>query len=240
VTELIEWHYCGLIPFFCHESIDPSMTTDQSQPAARRTRRDEYAEQTRQAVVDAARSLFAERGYFATTVNEIAEESRVSAGTVYQQCGGKQGLLRTLMDTWTTAPMIQQTLDAIDAAETLDAALELLGDAYLAIFRHFDDIIQTVLNTAAHDDEAAAALGQASERHRTALLTIAHKVRVLGDYPKSFTDGDFADLALYFYGPQSGFHFTVTVLGWPEARARTWLGTQFVGSLREAVAAHRG
>ena len=74
-----------------------------AQPAERpRSRRDEYAEQTREAVVASARALFAERGYFATTINDIAAASRVSPGTVYQQCGGKQGLLRTLMDTWTT------------------------------------------------------------------------------------------------------------------------------------------
>jgi AcrR family transcriptional regulator len=222
-----------------YEPIDACMTTDQSSSVPRRTRRDEYAEQTRQAVVDAARSLFAERGYFATTVNEIAELSRVSAGTVYQQCGGKQGLLRTLMDMWTTAPMIQQTLDAIDAADTHDEALGLLGDAYLAIFRHFDDIIQTVLNTAAHDDEAAAALVQAAERHRTALLAIARKARRLGRYPASFTDDDFADIALYFYGAQSGFHFTVAVLGWTEARAHEWLAAQFVRSLQEAITARQ-
>ena len=104
------------------------MTSDRPRPEPRRSRRDEYAEQTRQAVVDAARSLFAERGYFATTVNEIAEASRVSPGTVYQQCGGKQGLLRTLMDTWTTAPVVQQTLDLINAAGTLQEALQVLSN----------------------------------------------------------------------------------------------------------------
>ena len=32
----------------------------------KRTRRQDYAEATRQAIIDAARQLFAERGYFAT------------------------------------------------------------------------------------------------------------------------------------------------------------------------------
>jgi AcrR family transcriptional regulator len=214
---------------------DPTRHGDASSAPPRRTRREEYAELTRRAVVDAARSLFAERGYFATTVSDIAELSRVSPGTVYQQCGGKQGLLRTLMDIWTTDPLIAQALDDIDAADTLDEALRLLDKAYYDIFRLFDDIIQTVTTTAAHDDEAAASLMQAHQRHREALAHIAAKVRQLGGYPESFSDTDFVDLSLYFYGNHSGFHFTVAVLGWPEKRAQEWLYAQFTRALAEAT-----
>jgi AcrR family transcriptional regulator len=212
------------------------MLSDEDDPMPRRTRRDEYAELTRQAVVDAARSLFAQRGYFATTVNEIAELSRVSPGTVYQQCGGKQGLLRSLMDMWTTAPLVARTLEAIGYAATLEEALTLLTEAYLAMYQHFDDIIQTVANTAAHDDEAAAALVMATGRHRAALLEIARTFRILGDFPASFSDEDFADIALYYYGAQNGFHFTVAVLGWSEQRARTWIQAQFTRSLLDSTA----
>ena len=211
------------------------MTASDTGPAPRRTRRDEYAEQTRHAVVEAARTLFAERGYFATTVNDIAAASRVSAGTVYQQCGGKQGLLRTLMDMWTTAPLVQKTLDRVGAAENLDEALEVLSDSYLEFWRQFDDIVQLVAATAAHDADADAAesLTQAIVRHRTALHEIAQKVRHLGNFAGSFSDDDFADITLYHYGPQNGFHFTVTVLGWSEDRARDFLSAQFAHSLFE-------
>ncbi|OBB98668.1 TetR/AcrR family transcriptional regulator [Mycobacterium sp. 852002-40037_SCH5390672] len=207
------------------------MTANKAASAPRRTRRDEYAEQTRNAVVEAARALFAERGYFATTVNEIADASRVSAGTVYQQCGGKQGLLRTLVEIWTTAPLVQQTLDRIDAAGTLDEVLQALGDSYLGFYRQFDDIIQVVFATAPHDVEAAELLAQATDRQRTALLEIARKVRELGTFPASFSDDDFADIAMYYYGAHNGFHFTVTELGWSEARARDWIHEQFHRSL---------
>ena len=46
------------------------------------TRRQEYAQATRQAILDAARKLFAERGYFATKVDDIAAEARVAPATV--------------------------------------------------------------------------------------------------------------------------------------------------------------
>src|ERR1700689_3819175 len=41
-------------------------------------RRQEYAEVTRQAIVSAARRLFAEKGYFSTRVEDIAAEARVA------------------------------------------------------------------------------------------------------------------------------------------------------------------
>jgi AcrR family transcriptional regulator len=66
------------------------------------------------------RRLFAENGFFQTKVEQIARLSRVSPATVYAQCGGKHGLLRSLMDSWTQAPMIavsvQESLAAEDAA----------------------------------------------------------------------------------------------------------------------------
>ncbi|MGU3502606.1 TetR/AcrR family transcriptional regulator [Mycobacterium sp. C31M] len=213
------------------------MTTEHRREP-RRSRRDEYAEQTRLAVVDAARSLFADRGYFATTVNEIADASRVSPGTVYQQCGGKQGLLRTLMDQWTTSDLVQETLDRVNAAESTDAVLHVLADSYLQFWRRYDDIVQLVAATAAHDPDAAESLGQAVVRHRTALYEIAQRLRGFGAFTEAVSDEDFADITLYHYGPQSGYHFTVTVLGWSEERAQRFLSTQFARSLDEVAAEH--
>src|ERR1700690_2239611 len=93
--------------------------------AVDRPRREEYADQTRAAVIAAARRLFAENGFFQTKVEQIAKLSRVSPATVYAQCGGKQGLLRSLMDSWTQAPEVaasyQESLAAADAALVMQA-----------------------------------------------------------------------------------------------------------------------
>lgn len=215
----------------------PLNGTNDHPPRRPRSRRDEYAEQTRHAVVACARSLFAERGYVATTISDIAAASRVSTGTVYQQCGGKQGLLRTLMDTWTTSELVQGTLDLVADCTSLDEVLAVLSDSYLEFWRRYDDIVQLVATTAAHDEAAAQSLAQAIARHRGALFEIGRKVRSLARFPDSFTDEHFADITLYHYGPQSGFHFTVTVLGWPVDRAREFLNTQYAHSLSDALSA---
>lgn len=85
--------------------------------------------------------------------------------------------------------------------------------------------------------DATESLGQAMVRHRTALYEIAGRVRELGNYPASFTDDDLADITLYHYGPQNGFHFTVTVLGWPEKRAKDFLSAEFAHTLSGLAAA---
>lgn len=44
---------------------------------------------TQRLVLDAARSLFAEKGYDDTSINDIVERSNVSVGSIYHQFGGK-------------------------------------------------------------------------------------------------------------------------------------------------------
>src|SRR5260221_12589275 len=91
------------------------------------SRREEYAEATRQAIVAAARRLFGERGYFATKVDDIAALARVAPATVYGVSGGKQGLLHTLLEIWATAPIIQTTLRRVPELGDPAAVLGLLA-----------------------------------------------------------------------------------------------------------------
>ena len=52
----------------------------------------------RQQLVDVGRSLFAQKGYDATTVEEIAASAGVSKPVVYEQFGGKEGLYAVVCD----------------------------------------------------------------------------------------------------------------------------------------------
>lgn len=56
------------------------------------------AQQTRVAVLGACRALFAERGWAATGVRDIAGEAGVSVETVYATLGGKVALLTAALD----------------------------------------------------------------------------------------------------------------------------------------------
>ena len=52
-------------------------------------RRERMALETRRDIVQAARRLFAERGYAQTSVNDIAAEAGVALQTIYARLGSK-------------------------------------------------------------------------------------------------------------------------------------------------------
>src|SRR3990172_7590615 len=49
-------------------------------------------------LVEIARGVFAQRGYEATSVEEIAARAKVSKPIVYEHFGGKEGLYAVLVD----------------------------------------------------------------------------------------------------------------------------------------------
>jgi AcrR family transcriptional regulator len=56
------------------------------------------AQERREQLVGVARSIFAERGYEATSIEEIADRAGVSKPVVYQHFGGKEGVYAVVVD----------------------------------------------------------------------------------------------------------------------------------------------
>ena len=52
----------------------------------------------RHQLIQVARSLFAERGYEGTSIEEIAQRANVSKPVVYEHFGGKEGLYAVVVD----------------------------------------------------------------------------------------------------------------------------------------------
>ena len=63
-----------------------------------RSRRLEYSESTRNALVDSAVELFTKRGYAATSLDEVARRARVTKGALYHHFSGKQALFEAAFD----------------------------------------------------------------------------------------------------------------------------------------------
>ncbi len=70
----------------------PTWLTDAVPPPSDGPRRPRDRAATRQALLDAARTLFAERGYDRTTLRQVAERAGVDAALVARYFGGKEGL----------------------------------------------------------------------------------------------------------------------------------------------------
>src|SRR6202161_3764126 len=190
--------------------------------AVDRPRREEYADQTRAAVIAAARRLFAENGFFQTKVEQIAKLSRVSPATVYAQCGGKQGLLRLLMDSWTQSQAVAESYQESLAAADAGLLIQTLGAASLEITKQWGDVIRVVIEVAPHDGESAAVLATAQKRHNHNLTQICRHLEDIG----ALRDGVDARLATriitYYYGID-GLLRAHDVFGWSLERSNKWL-----------------
>ena len=96
----------------------------------RSTYREEQAAATRQRIATAARKLFAERGYGATTLAAIAAEAGVAEPTVYAVFGSKKAFLLALrqqMHAEVELPRLTaEAKGARDARERLDGWARLL------------------------------------------------------------------------------------------------------------------
>jgi len=184
--------------------------------------REEYPGLTRRAVLEAARQLFGERGFFQVKVDEIAVASRVSPATVYAQCGGKHGLLRSLMDAWTTDIQISENEQDILASDDPSVVLRTLSEGYLFMHGKWSDVITIVLDVAPHDEEAAAILATAQERHRRSLAKTCRHLADIGGLREGVDAGTAARLITYFYGID-GLARAQRILGWPIDRINEWL-----------------
>jgi AcrR family transcriptional regulator len=193
--------------------------------APKLTRRERYAQTTKQEIVDAARKLFAERGYFATTVEDIAAEAEVAPATVYSSTGGKQGLLAEILERWGADPQIQATLDIVGASTDAREIMDLLAKTVREMRERWDDAVRIVLTTAPHDSAVAGQLASFTQYYRQCIAIIAQRFDELGALCKGIDVAYATDILwLYFgYGSLYTLHHDN---GWSYERAQQWLAAQ--------------
>ena len=100
--------------------------------APRPERRPRLAASARRAqLVEVGRRVFAERGYEATSVEEIAERADISKPIVYEHFGGKEGLYAVIVDR-----EIEQIVSCIVEAISSGSPRERLERAALAFLTY--------------------------------------------------------------------------------------------------------
>lgn len=128
-------------------------------------------------ILDAAVSLFAERGYGATSVREVCEAAGVTKPTLYYHFGSKEGLFRAIVDLH-----LGQLTRIIEEAVSTPGSLATRLRAYVAALtshtqRHPEGM--KVLESAHHGPDAAKAgvnrdellaVHQRNAEHLSALL----------------------------------------------------------------------
>ena len=88
----------------------------------------------REQLIATARTLFAERGYDATSVEEIAHRAEVSKPVVYEHFGGKEGLYAVIVDR-----EVVTLQDTIRSSLTSGRERELIEQAALALLDYIEE-----------------------------------------------------------------------------------------------------
>ena len=87
----------------------------------------------REQLLDVSRSLFAERGFEGTSIEEIAARANVSKPVVYEHFGGKEGIYAVVVDR-----EMQRLLDMVTGALSGGHPRELLEQAALALLDYVE------------------------------------------------------------------------------------------------------
>ncbi len=98
---------------------------------AKRRSRTEQAELTRQSLLDAARTVFIERGFHAASLDAIADEAGFTKGAVYSQFHSKADLFLALLEQ----RIVQRIAEMRRSAETVRGPAELAT----ALSRQWDE-----------------------------------------------------------------------------------------------------
>jgi AcrR family transcriptional regulator len=79
------------------EDLDPAVGTMRAMETAR-TRREEYAESTYEALLDSAAACFLENGFVATSLDAVAKRARVTKGAIYHHFASKRDLFMAVLE----------------------------------------------------------------------------------------------------------------------------------------------
>jgi AcrR family transcriptional regulator len=147
------------------------------------SKRAQKAGQTRQRILQAARDLFVERGYGATTLQEVADRGGVAVQTIYYVFSNKSALLKELVDVTIAgddepvATMDRPWFRDALAAGTADAQLRAHVGGTREILERLAPIVSMV-GTAARTDPEVAQLWPSGDQPRYEVEATAAKALV--------------------------------------------------------------
>jgi AcrR family transcriptional regulator len=201
------------------------------------SRRQAQVRATRLRVIEAAKRLFTEHGYPATTIDAIAEAADTPLPTLYRLFGSKRALLAAVLDIsfgGDDQPIAFADRPAVRAAraETDPAAMV---NAFARIVREFmerSSAILHVLATAAQvDPDAAGLLAEIRRQRHTGQSKIVTALQARGALDPGLDSSEAADMVYALLSPD--MHRILTVeRGWPADRYEHWITRSLSALLR--------
>ena len=190
----------------------------------------------RRAVTDAARTLFVERGYAATTVEAISAHADVPPATLYRLFASKLGILKALLDesiAGDDAPVaVAARPDVAPLFDEPDPVVLLAGFAGVTTaINERTNVLHRVLVGAAESDPAAAELlaeirDQRGRGQRQIVRALSRR-KIL---QSGLSARDAEDRVHALMSPEV-YRLLVVDRGWSADRYRTWLGATLAQQL---------
>ena len=204
------------------------------------SRRQAATRATKAHVVEVATRLFVEQGYPATTISQIARESRTPEATLYRLFGSKRGVLKEVVDVsiagddepvaYRRRPEVQAAFASGDPHRMLDAFAHLTR-----LVMHRTGALQNVLlSSAGVDDEAAEMLAVTRKQRHRGQSGIVRAIADTGRLRPGLSPTAAADIVYTLMSPEV-FHLLTVQRRWSEARYERWLAealkSQLLGSI---------
>jgi AcrR family transcriptional regulator len=190
----------------------------------------------RAAVVEAARALFTERGYGATTVEAISARSDVPPATVYRLFSSKRGILKALLDV-----SIAGDDEAVPLADR-PPVRSLLADpdprnrvaGFVAVAAQVNSrtapIYRILVSAAASDPDAATVLDDLTRERQQGQGRLARSLARAGALRPGLRERDAGDIVHALMSPEV-YGLLVVDRGWPPERYERWLTDTLVDQL---------
>jgi TetR/AcrR family transcriptional regulator, regulator of autoinduction and epiphytic fitness len=201
------------------------------------SRRQAQAQATRLKVIEAAKRLFIQHGYPATTIETIAEAADTPLPTLYRLFGSKRALLTAVLDTslgGDDQPIAFADRPAVRAARAEPDPVTMVN-AFARIARELMDrssAIQHVLATAAQvDPDAAELLAEIRRQRHTGQSRIVAALNARDALDPGLDTSEAADIVYTLLSPE--VHRILTVeRGWPADRYERWIARSLATLLR--------
>jgi AcrR family transcriptional regulator len=155
-------------------------------------RRARQAEATHADILGAARALFSERGYSATSVKDIAVKAEVSVQTVYDSVGSKAELVRQLNDYVGAEAGVAEIASAIptetDPQKLLAIPVRIAG----AFVERCGDILRATASGSAAEPELRIIATVGHQRHNEGVERLTARLDDLGALRPGLSVGEAA------------------------------------------------
>ena len=212
------------------------MTSESKRPYDA-TRRRERAEQerrvTRQRVMEAACTLFLERGYVATTMADIARDAGVALQSVYKVGHSKAELLHQVRDVAVAGDdeqvmlLDRPELVAIRAETEPERQVGMLASLVAMTMQRLAPVWVAYREAAAVDAKAAADLVTAHQRRHH---TFTNVIGAIPEHRLRYSPDESAETAWAVASPEV-YLLLSSVVGWSADRYAEWLSRTLVDLL---------